>query len=212
MNILLIGPGYVGSALIKALSSHHVTSTNLRTRPASLFENQDLVIVTPKTPVKTNLPLIAISSTACYKDAGGAFVKEEDAPPTEYEQEMLLNPQACIFRLSEIYGPGREIANRFKEKTVFPGSGENPTNMIHLDDIVGAILFAITHSLKGIYNLTDDDHMTRRELYTLFQNVTFDPTTTPRFGGNRKVSNEKIKKAGYVFKHPHRVLSDRQPT
>jgi nucleoside-diphosphate-sugar epimerase len=207
MNILLIGPGYVGSALIKALSHHHITSTNLRERPESLFKDQNLIIVTPKTPVHTPLPLIAISSTACYGDASGAFVKENEAPPTEYEQEVLLNPKACIFRLSEIYGPGREISLRFKTKTHFPGSPNNPTNMIHLDDIVGAILFAIEHHLTGIYNLTDDDHMTRNELYSHYQKVTFDPSIKPRFGGNRCVSNAKIKEAGYVLKYPHRILN-----
>lgn len=207
MNILLIGPGYVGSALIRALSDHHITSTTLRERPANLFTDQDLVIVTPKTIVHTPLPLIALSSTACYGDADSAFVKEDDALPTEYEQEVLSNPQACLFRLSEIYGPGREISHRFSTKTHFPGSGNNPTNMIHLDDIVGAILFAMEHHLRGIYNLTDDDHMTRNELYSHYQKVTFDPSIKPRFGGNRKVSNEKIKKMGYQFKQPHRILS-----
>ncbi|MBP9841004.1 MAG: hypothetical protein KBC64_01095 [Simkaniaceae bacterium] len=207
MKILLIGPGYVGSALIQALTGHEVTVTKERIRPSSLFEGKDLVIVTPKTEVTTSLPLIALSSTACYGDAGGGFVKEEDAVPTEYEKSVLLNPRGCLFRLSEIYGPGREISHRFKEKTHFPGSPDNPTNMIHLDDIVGAILFAMEHHLTGIYNLTDDDHQTRGELYSQYGNITFDPSIKPRFGGNRKVSNAKIKEAGYLFKHPHRILS-----
>ena len=68
------------------------------------------------------------------------------------------------------------------------------------------------HHLTGIYNLADDDHPTRKELYDeiskKFQvpEVTWDPSLTSLRSGNKRVSNHKIKQSGYRFVHPHRVL------
>jgi len=86
-----------------------------------------------------------------------------------------------------------------------PGAGNEPTNNIHLDDIVAAIAFCLDHSLKGIYHLVDDDHPIRKELYSsLCQLINLpspvwnlDPSETTK---GYKVSNQKIKEEGFRFK------------
>ena len=60
-----------------------------------------------------------------------------------------------------IYGPGRHyLLDRLREtNSEIPGSGEYALNMIHLEDIVGAIcatLSANQHVESGIFNISDD--------------------------------------------------------
>jgi nucleoside-diphosphate-sugar epimerase len=89
-----------------------------------------------------------------------------------------------------------------------PGNGGEWANWIHRSDIVGAIEFARSHSLSGIYNLVQDEIPTVKELiaevcdlYSLAP-VQWDPSQPSARPYNAKVSNAKIKAAGYQFVHP----------
>lgn len=172
--------------------------------------------------------LLYTSSTAVYGDQNGYWVDENSplSPDSDaikvlieaeenYQSLADLGWKVCIFRLGEIYGPKRDLVKKVKELQdhVVPGKGDTYTNMVHLHDIVGACEYAINHQLEGIYNLVDDDHPIRKEL---FENVAmthklkppaWDSKLTMKLTrGNKRVSNHKIKSAGYVLQHPHRVL------
>jgi nucleoside-diphosphate-sugar epimerase len=171
--------------------------------------------------------LIYTSSTSVYGDHHGQWVDETselkghsphakiliDAEKT-YLSLDELGWQVCLFRLSEIYGPGRELSRRVKNLHghTLPGSGDHYTNMIHKYDCVHAIDYALKHHLEGVYNLADDEHPTRKELYdTLSQkfhlpHVHWDPHHPSLHSGNKRVSNHKIKAEGFAFRHPHRIL------
>lgn len=117
----------------------------------------------------------------------------------ETEQVLLNCAHSCILRLGGIFGPNREISRRafFLSGKEVPGTGEEPTNHIHVDDIVSVILYCLKHRLTGIYNLVNHEHPTRNELYTrLCQNLSIpDPIWNPRLPsgkGSYKVSNQKI--------------------
>ena len=171
--------------------------------------------------------LIYTSSTSVYGDHHGLWVDETSpllakSEPAKIllETEKLylslaeLGWNVCIFRLGEIYGPGREISRRIKqlEGHVMPGSGELYTNMVHRDDVVSAIDYSLRHDLDGVYNLVDDDHMPRIELYTtvakkhLLPLVKWDPEHPGLRTDNKRVSNHKIKGEGFALRHPHRLL------
>jgi nucleoside-diphosphate-sugar epimerase len=160
--------------------------------------------------------LIYTSSTSVYKENQGG-IAAEDSPLEEtrphssilVETEKTLQKlsqygwKVCIFRLSEIYGPGRSILDRIKtlEGKKLPGDGNKYTNMIHLDDIVGAAHFAFQNNLSGIFNLSDDDHFLRRtwydqiaEKYSL-KKVEWNEALSSHHGGNKKVSNQKNKRS-----------------
>jgi nucleoside-diphosphate-sugar epimerase len=182
------------------------------------------IALTKKSP-KT---LIYTSSTAVYGENHGYWVDENSPLLAESEPAKILIEteetflslaklgwKVCIFRLAEIYGPERTLVNKLKdlEGHVMPGKGENFTNMIHLDDIVSATDYALTHSLEGIYNLVDDDHPERRQLFDKVadkhrvEHLEWDPEMSSKMNrGNKRVSNHKIKAAGFAFKHPHRVI------
>ena len=79
-------------------------------------------------------------------------------------------------------------------------------------DIVGAIEFARQHNLQGIYNLVDDAHLKSRELletlltkHNLAQ-VIWDYSVKSNRPYNAKVSNQKIKDAGYQLIHPQMIF------
>lgn len=171
--------------------------------------------------------LIYTGSYSVYGDRNGAWVDEESpiAPAnpngqilSDTEQILLSdkneNLRVCILRLGGIYGPGRELVKIFGRVagTTRPGNGEDTTNWIHLDDIVGAIEFARHHRLEGIYNLVDDAHLTSRELFDrVFEkhnlpNVIWDDTQKSTRPYNAKVSNQKIKDAGYKLIHPQMIF------
>ncbi|MBW4486532.1 MAG: SDR family oxidoreductase [Trichocoleus desertorum ATA4-8-CV12] len=118
--------------------------------------------------------------------------------------------KVCVLRLGGIYGPGRELQRIFGRAagTTRPGTGAEPSNWIHLDDIVGAIAFAQEHQLQGIYNLVQEVTLTSRELieqvcqrYNLAP-VNWDESQPSARPYNAKVSNQKLKSAGYQFIYP----------
>lgn len=182
---------------------------------------QALLKILPQLPLLKQI--IYTSSTSVYGDHQGQWVEELSQLKSidhnsriliETEKELLqasqLGCSTCIMRLGGIYGPGRELNRRLKNLNGCPlaGSGEEFTNLIHIEDIIGGIDFALYNRLEGIYNLCNDSHLTRRDLYdTLCQQenlapLTWDPSLKSLHTGNKRVSNTKIKAAGYEFIEP----------
>jgi nucleoside-diphosphate-sugar epimerase len=118
--------------------------------------------------------------------------------------------KTCILRLSGIYGPDRELIKIFKRVagTTRPGAGKECTNWVHVEDIVRAIDFASQKQLEGIYNLTSDEVLTTKEFFDkLFQahdlpSVNWDSSQASTRSLNMKLSNQKLKDAGFEFIHP----------
>ncbi len=162
------------------------------------------------------------SSTSVYGDHQGEWVDEAlPLVPTHektkilYEAEKILlncpsnHLSVCILRLGEIYGPGREIEHRLRrmQHQSFAGKGDSYTNLIHLTDIIQALDFALRHCLHGIYNLCSDFHLPRRLFYDKVCQqeglgpIRWDPSQDNFHVGNKRVSNQKIKQAGFTFTH-----------
>jgi nucleoside-diphosphate-sugar epimerase len=172
--------------------------------------------------------IIYTSSCGVYGDRSGDWVDERSPlfPATEnteilaQTERILLSAtterlKVCILRLGGIYGRDRELIKIFRHTagTTRPGTGEEPTNWIHLDDIVGAIEFARQQHLSGIYNVVDGLHLTYRELLDRVMDkhqlprVSWDALQPSQRSYNAKVSDRKLKNAGYSFIHPQ--LCDR---
>ena len=185
---------------------------------------ETLAQVLKKAPVKQ---LIYTSSCSVYGNQNGNLV-DETTPlaPTSESQQVLCDTEqvlltelkdklhVCIFRLGGIYGPGRELVKIYGRVAgqTRPGDGSEPSNWIHLDDIVGAIEFARHYRLQGIYNLVDDAYLLNREViervcetYNL-PKVTWDTSQPSNKNYNAKISNQKIKAAGYKLIHPELIF------
>ncbi len=171
--------------------------------------------------------LIYTGSYAVLGDKNGAWT-DETAPvnPANEHGEILCQTElellsiseteckVCILRLAGIYGEGRELIKIFGRiaGTTRPGSGDDYTNWIHLDDIVGAIEFARQRELSGIYNLASDEILTTREfldrLFTIhnLQPVIWDADRTSVRPYNTKLSNQKLKNAGFRLAYPQLIF------
>ncbi|MGF1498365.1 MAG: SDR family oxidoreductase [Elainellaceae cyanobacterium] len=179
-----------------------------------------LVDVLPNTTVRQ---VIYTGSYAVYGDQGGAWVNEETAiAPSNHNGEILAETEqillkaatdqraVCVFRLGGIYGPGRELMRIFRRAagSTRPGDGSDASNWIHLDDIVGAIAFAEQHRLSGLYNLVQTEPTTTGELTNRVLQaqqlppVTWDASQPSQRPYNARVSNQKLRDAGYEFVHP----------
>jgi nucleoside-diphosphate-sugar epimerase len=183
-----------------------------------------LVSVIKETSVKQ---LIYTGTFSVYGDQKGMLVDEETpvAPITENAkilnetEQILLSASSeklhvCILRLGGIYGRDRELVKIYSRVpgTTRPGNGEEPANWIHLDDIVASIEFARQHRLQGIYNLTDDENLTNRQVIErvleehYLPKVIWDSSLNSNRPYHVKVSNQKIKDAGYKFIQPRMIF------
>ncbi|MCC5614893.1 SDR family oxidoreductase [Nostoc sp. CHAB 5836] len=218
-------------SLKSVLQNQDVVLLSVGAKTRELYEETYLqtaqTLVSFLQQIKSVKQLIYTGSYAVYGDRNGVWVDEETplAPPNLNAQilrkteDVLLsasseNLRVCIFRLGGIYGSGRELLKIFSRYSgaTRPGNGEDITNWIHLDDIVGAIEFARHRRLQGIYNLVDDAHLTSRDLLdTLFEKhnlpkVKWDTSIKSNRLYNAWVSNEKLKEAGYQLIHPQIIF------
>ena len=186
---------------------------------------ETLLTALKKTP--TVKQIIYTGSYSVYGDKNGEWVDENSSvtPATEggkilHETEQVLlsasTPQqrVCILRLGGIYGPGRELVKIFSrwEGQTRPGSGNDVTNWIHLDDIVEALEFAKKKQLQGIYNLVNNVPMISRELldglhkYQGLGQIYWDDSTFSTRPFNARVSNQKLRNEGFELVHPEIVF------
>lgn len=171
--------------------------------------------------------IIYTSSTSVYGDAGGTVVTEETPCLATSEQGKILidteqvflslkntTTSVVMFRLCEIYGPERTLlqrVERLQEKKA-PGDGSQPAHLIHVEDVARAIVFAITYPLDGIYNLCDQEKISRKELYDKvciqyhLPQVEWDPyLRSPHRSGSKILSNEKLLKTGFCLHYPYKT-------
>ncbi|MEC4805694.1 MAG: SDR family oxidoreductase [Jaaginema sp. PMC 1079.18] len=214
-------------ALRAVLEDQDAVVLSVAPKSAETYEQAYLHTAKTLTSVLPEFPnikqLVYTGSYSVYGDYNGEWV-DENTPvkPNNRKSEILAeteqallsaandNLKVCILRLGGIYGPNRELIKIYGRAAgqTRPGTGNEPSNWIHLDDIVGAIDFAIQQQLNGIYNLADDDRCTRAELTNkLFEKhnlppITWDMSQPSQRSSQAKVSNQKIKDAGYQFKHP----------
>ncbi|MBE9118787.1 SDR family oxidoreductase [Lusitaniella coriacea LEGE 07157] len=227
----LLLKGNNAEGLKTLLQGQEIVVVSVGTRGKASYEEtylktaQTLVSLLPQFPSLKQI--IYTGSYAIYGDRKGQWVDETSPPsPANPNGEILVQTEqtllnlatnhckVCTLRLGGIYGEGRELAKIYAPAagTTRPGTGEEASNWIHLDDIVGAIEFVRQHQLQEIYNLVDDSHLTTGELLKKVLHksnlapVTWDSSQPSRRPYNAKVSNKKIKTAGYQFIRPKIVF------
>lgn len=224
-NRVIVLKGTDLEALQDCLMDQHTVLVSVGSKRGANYKGtylstaQTLAQILPQTQVKQ---LIYTSTYSVYGQHHGAVVTEDTSatPATENgkiiaatEQTYLNIPgvKVCILRLGGIYGPGRELAKIYGRSagTTRPGKGEEASNWVHRDDIVAAIEFARAQALNGIYNLVQDQILTVKELIDQvcqthqLAPISWDTSQPSARPYNVRVSNQKIKAAGYSFIHPN---------
>jgi nucleoside-diphosphate-sugar epimerase len=176
-----------------------------------------------------------LSTTGVYGDHGGAWVDEE-TPPKPLQPRSLSRLAAerawqalgleagvavDVFRLPGIYGPGRSAVDQVKAGTARridkPGQ---VFSRIHVEDIAGTVLLAITGAHAGaVYNVADDLPASTSDVVAfacelLGQPVppvipweqvapTMSAMARSFYAETRRVKNDKIKnELGVVLRYP----------
>lgn len=124
----------------------------------------------------------------------------------------------AILRLSGIYGPGRNalvnLAAGTARRIIKPGQ---VFNRIHVADIVGALSHLAAREQGGVFNVTDDEPSPPQDVVEYaaalmgvepppeiaFEDAGLSPMARSFYGELKRVSNKRIKDAGYVFRCPH---------
>jgi nucleoside-diphosphate-sugar epimerase len=169
------------------------------------------------------------SSTSVYGQIDGSVVDEASPAQPDAEtakilvqtEQLLLGPEeklpvnAVILRIAGIYGPDRGywLRQYLNGQARIEGDGQRWLNMVHRDDVVGAIAAILQRATPGeIYNVVDDQPVTQLALYQWLSAKTgraLPPTIQDPIGSDRKrgltnkrISNRKLKQhLGYKFKY-----------
>lgn len=170
------------------------------------------------------------SSTSVYGQTDGSVVTEKSpTEPTTATSKILIETEqllfaaatrdkfpAVILRVAGIYGPGRGywFKQFLKGEAMIEGTGERILNMIHRDDVVGAIAAALTHGKPGeVYNAADNEPVSQIAYFRWLSKTLRLPM--PPFGPedrqslrkrgitNKKVSNSRLRtELHYRFRYP----------
>jgi nucleoside-diphosphate-sugar epimerase len=169
--------------------------------------------------------IVFTSSWSAYGNAGGADHVDEDVaatPASPFQQvyvdteNLLLDAQTdtlktCIYRTGTIYGPQVGFVPRGVSSQAIPMAGQTvpfdgnaPVAIVHRDDVVQALAFAIDNKSSGLYNLVNDLTDTKREFFgAITEAAGVDPINWVGDGtGPKNLSNAKIKAAGFNFLDP----------
>ena len=170
------------------------------------------------------------SSTSVYGQTDGSLVKESSPAEPQSEtsriliqtEQLLINAAqrgnfpAVILRVAGIYGPerGHLFLQYLRNEAKISGQGERLINMIHRDDLIGAIIAALKSGRAGeIYNAVDDEPVAQIHFFRWLSETlgkymppfATEAESTERKRGltQKKVSNRKLKmEMGYQFKYP----------
>lgn len=169
-----------------------------------VYGNHDGAWVDEETPCK---PVSKRSVQRVAAENGWLAFADENALPVQ------------IFRLSGIYGPGRNTFENFRKGTarrlIKPGQ---VFNRIHVADIAGVLEAAIAHPSTRIFNVTDDEPAPPQDVVTYaanllgidpppeipFESADLSPMARSFYGENKRVSNRRVKEElNYTFLHPN---------
>jgi nucleoside-diphosphate-sugar epimerase len=170
------------------------------------------------------------SSTSVYGQNDGSAVTEQSPVEPEadtarvlVETEKLLLAAvadrrfpAVILRVAGIYGPGRGywFKQFLRGEARIEGAGGHWLNMIHRDDVIGAVMAALECGAPGaIYNAADNEPVTQLEFFKWLAAELRQPLP-PKVSAaaeiwrkrgvtNKRVSNAKLRaELNYEFQFP----------
>lgn len=172
---------------------------------------------------------VHLSSTSVYGQTDGSEVDERSpAEPVNGTSQVLVRAEqylleaaktkgwpVLILRSAGIYGPERgHLFQQFLAgEAHLTGEGDRWLNMVHRDDLAGAVLAALRSSLTGeIVNVADDQPVTELEFFQWLAGKLgrplpprIEPSQKVRKRGatNKRVSNQRLKQElGYRLLYP----------
>lgn len=177
-----------------------------------------------------------LSTVGVYGDHGGGWVSEEtplkpvsqrSVERVEAENAWLdhgasLGIPVAVLRLAGIYGPGRNAFRNLTEGTARRVVKPNQVfNRIRVEDIGAAAAFLAGRGMGGIFNVTDDEPGPPQDVVAEaarlmgvepppeipFESAEMSPMARSFYGENKRVSNARLRQAGFEFAFPNYRVS-----
>ena len=189
--------------------------------------NRNLIAWLAGSPLKK---FLYTSSTSVYAQNDGSVVTENSpAEPDAATAQVLVETEkllltavaarkfpAVVLRVGGIYGPARGHAFKqfLRGEARIEGDGARWLNMIHRDDVIGAIIAALERGRPGeIYNAMDNEPVSQLNFFKwlaaelqqpLPPRAVVDAEATRKRGvTNKRVSNAKLQaELKYQFQFP----------
>ena len=179
--------------------------------PSSLKEEYGNYMLKIVKQLNPEAKIIFISSTSVYANNNQEVTEESELEGTRRNsaylikaEQMLLDfakDRLTIIRMAGLVGKDRNPAKYMQGRTI--SGGNEPVNLIHLEDCMGMIDYIIDRSIWGeIFNGSAPKHPTKKEYYThAAQGLNIEPPTFELEKENSKTinSNKIIKEYGYVY-------------
>ncbi|MCT7665232.1 SDR family NAD(P)-dependent oxidoreductase [Shinella kummerowiae] len=173
-----------------------------------------------------------LSTVGVYGDHKGGWVNEEtvlnpvsarSVERVEAEGHWLAfgaesGLPVAVLRLAGIYGPGRNALRNMEEGTARRLIKQDQVfNRIRVEDIGGSALFLAQGHLGGVWNITDDEPGPPQDVVAEaarlmglpvppdipFETAELSPMARSFYGENKRVSNAKLRAAGFQFRFPN---------
>jgi nucleoside-diphosphate-sugar epimerase len=196
-------------------------------RKIYLEGNRNLISWFADSPVQK---FVYTSSTSVYAQNDGSIVTENSPAEPDSETAKILveaeniliaaaknNFPSVILRVAGIYGPERGYAFKqfLRGEAKIENDGSRFLNMIHRDDVIGAIIAALENGKAGeIYNAADCEPVSQLKFFDwlaaelkkpLPPKVHTDENFARKRGvTNKQVSNQKlVSELNYKFQFPN---------
>ena len=191
------------------------------TSSTSVYGQNDGSLVTEADPVspltETGRILVATENLLLAQATGGGASVPANRSDDGSRGRSPHPLSVVILRLAGIYGPGR--GHWFKQfqrgEARLDGDGSRFLNMIHRDDVVGAIIATLRGGgpAPSVFNVVDNEPVTQRDFFAWLAgqlnqpmppSVTTDAEASRKRGvTNKRVSNQRLKEMlGFQFKYP----------
>ena len=173
-----------------------------------------------------------LSTVGVYGDHKGGWVDEEtvlnpvsarSVERVEAENHWLAFGKAsglpvAVLRLAGIYGPGRNALRNMEEGTARRLIKQDQVfNRIRVEDIGRSALFLAETRHGGVWNITDDEPGPPQDVVAEaarlmglptppdipFETAELSPMARSFYGENKRVSNAKLRAAGFEFRFPN---------
>lgn len=173
-----------------------------------------------------------LSTVGVYGDHKGGWVDEatvlnplsaRSVERVEAEDHWLAFGKAAglpvaVLRLAGIYGPGRNALRNMEEGTARRLVKKDQVfNRIRVEDIGRSALFLAGRHLAGVWNITDNEPGPPQDVVAEaarlmglptppdipFETAELSPMARSFYGENKRVSNAKLKAAGFEFRFPN---------
>lgn len=162
--------------------------------------------------ISADAHVIFVSSTSVYPDLSREVFEGDESADAGGSAAALLDAESIVrerierhtvIRFGGLYGYDRKPGRFFAGRTDIPG-GLNPVNMIHLDDAVGVLVWAISDGITGVtFNACAPRHPSRSEFYEGW--AARSGSEAPGFVRNetdhKRVSPQRLLDLGYTFIH-----------